>query len=323
MHIPDGYINLVTAAGAGVVAAGGLGASLRKTNKELGERQIPFAGLTAAFVFALQMLNFPVAAGTSGHLLGGALSAILLGPWLGSLAVTVVVVLQALMFADGGIAAIGLNVLNMAFVTSLVGWVTFRGLLKLLPKRGPTVMIVSMVAAAVSVVASSLMFVLQYGLGGEGGAPLQTVFQAMVGVHALIGIGEGIITALAVGAVLAVRGDLVKGVSDLDLAKSNTSPSRRGVVTFVASGLLVAAALVFFVAPIASGDPDGLERVAIDTGFSASAQDHVVGGPLADYGVAGIESERTGTVLAGVMGVGATFGVGLTVASLLRRRRSA
>lgn len=322
MHIPDGFINVATAAGAGAVAAGGLGLSLRQTGKSLAERQIPLAGLTAAFIFAVQMLNFPVGAGTSGHLLGGALAAILLGPWLGVLAVTVVVVVQALMFADGGVVALGLNILNMALLTSLVGWGVFRGLVRTLPKVPATVMVATMVAAAVSVVASSLGFVLQYAVGGEGGAALQTVFQAMVGVHAVIGIGEGVISALAIGAVLAVRPDLVKGVSDLELEQVTTVPSRRSVVVFVIGGLIVALALVFFVAPIASEAPDGLERVAIETGFIATAQDHAVGGPLADYSVSGVESGRTGTLLAGALGVAATFVVGLLLATFMRRRRS-
>ncbi|HJU80640.1 MAG TPA: energy-coupling factor ABC transporter permease [Acidimicrobiia bacterium] len=323
MHIPDGFINVATAAGAGVVAASGLGASLRRTGRDLSERQIPFAGLTAAFIFAVQMLNFPVGAGTSGHLLGGSLAAILLGPWLGVLAVAVVVFVQALMFADGGIVALGLNVLNMALVTALVGWGVFRSLVKLLPRRSTAVMIASMVAGALSVVASALAFVLQYAIGGEGAAPLQTVFPAMVGVHSLIGIGEGVITALAVGAVLAVRPDLIKGLSDLKLPRLATTPSRRSIVAFVAAGLVVALALVFLVAPIASGDPDGLERVAIDNGFIESAKEHPLEGPLADYGVSGIENEETGTVLAGAIGVGATFVAGLIVTTILRRRRSA
>jgi cobalt/nickel transport system permease protein len=145
----------------------------------------------------------------------------------------------------------------------------------------------------------------------------------MVGVHSLIGIGEGVITALAVGAVLAVRPDLIKGLSDLKLPHLATTPSRRSVVAFVAAGLVIALALVFLVAPIASGDPDGLERVAIDNGFIEAAQEHPLGGPLADYGVSGIENEETGTVLAGAIGVGATFVAGLIVTTILRRRRSA
>ena len=323
MHIPDGFINVATAAGAGLVAASGLGASLRRTGRDLSDRQIPFAGLTAAFIFAVQMLNFPVGAGTSGHLLGGSLAAILLGPWLGALAVAVVVFVQALMFADGGIVALGLNVLNMALITTLAGWGVFRSLVKVLPRRSSAVMIASMVAGAISVVASALAFVLQYASGGEGAAPLQTVFQAMVGVHSLIGIGEGVITALAVGTVLAVRPDLIRGLSDLKLPHLATTPSRRSFVAFVAAGLVIALALVFLVAPIASGDPDGLERVAIDNGFIEAAQEHPLGGPLADYGVSGIENEETGTVLAGAIGVGATFVAGLIVTTFLRRRRSA
>ncbi|MGI8518072.1 MAG: energy-coupling factor ABC transporter permease, partial [Acidimicrobiia bacterium] len=154
MHMPDGYINLATSAGAAVVAAGGVATSLRNSGNELAERQVPLAGLTAAYVFAVQMLNFPVAAGTSGHLLGGALAAILLGPTLGALVVTVVVVIQALLFADGGVSALGLNVLNMALVTAVVAWLVFRGLMKILPARTSSAVVSSMVAAAVSVVAS-------------------------------------------------------------------------------------------------------------------------------------------------------------------------
>lgn len=323
MHIPDGFINVATAAGAGAVALGGVGASLRKSGRELAEKQIPLAGLTAAFIFAVQMLNFPVAAGTSGHLLGGALAAILLGPWLGTLVVAVVVAVQALMFADGGVVALGLNVVNMALVTSLVGWLSFRGLMRVLPKVTGSAVAASMMAAAVSVVASAIAFTFEYALGGEVGAPFGTVFGAMVGVHALIGIGEGIITSLAVGAVLAVRPDLVRGTTDLALARGATVPSRRSLLTFVIGGLVVALALVFFVAPIASSDPDGLERVAIDAGFAEAAAEHPVGGPLADYGVSGIEDGRLGTVAAGAIGVVATFLVGLVIASLLRKRRTA
>ena len=217
MHMPDGYINLATSAGAAVIAAGGVGASLRNSTRELAERQVPLAGLTAAYVFAVQMLNFPVAAGTSGHLLGGALAAILLGPTLGALVVTIVVVVQALLFADGGISALGLNVLNMALITAVVGWLVFRGLMRVLPAKTSSAVVASMVAAAVSVVASSIAFVLEYSIGGQGGVAVGTVLQAMVGVHVLIGLGEGLITALTVGTVLAVRPDLVKGVADREL----------------------------------------------------------------------------------------------------------
>jgi cobalt/nickel transport system permease protein len=321
MHMPDGYINLATSAGAAVVAAGGVATSLRNSARELAERQVPLAGLTAAYVFAVQMLNFPVAAGTSGHLLGGALAAILLGPTLGALVVTVVVAVQALIFADGGISALGLNILNMALVTAVVGWLVFRGMMKVLAARNSSVLVSSMVAALVSVVASSIAFVIEYAIGGQGGVPFGTVFGAMVGVHVLIGLGEGIITALTVGAVLAVRPDLVRGIEGQTLQPDATTPSRTTTLAFVIGGLIAALVLVFVLAPIASSEPDGLEKVALDAGFSESATDHPIGGPLADYGVSGVQSERAGTVIAGTIGVVATFAVGLGIASLLRRRR--
>lgn len=321
--MPDGYMNLATAVGGAAVAAGGIWASLRETGKRLAEKQIPMAGLTAAFVFAVQMLNFPVAAGTSGHLLGGALAAILLGPWVGALVVTVVVVVQALLFADGGVVVLGLNVLNMAIVTSLVGWLAFRSLMRLLPKTTGGAIAATMFSGFLGVLASSFAFVIEYSIGGQGGASLSTVFAAMTGVHALIGIGEGLISAVAVGAVLAVRPDLVTATAHLGLRRTATAPGGRVVTSFVAVGLAVALALVFFVAPIASGDPDGLERVAIDQGFSGEAVDHPIGTPLADYGVSGINSDRLGTMLAGAIGVVVVFALGLGLVSVLRRRRTA
>jgi cobalt/nickel transport system permease protein len=322
VHIPDGYISLATSAGAAVVAAGGVGVALRQTGRQLGEKQIPLAGLTAAFVFAAQMLNFPVGAGTSGHLIGGALAAILLGPWLGALVVAVVVIVQALLFADGGIVALGLNIVNMALVPGAVGWVVFRALARVLPKTTGAAVGSVMVGAWASVIASSFGFVLEYALGGQGGAPVSTVMAAMTGIHALIGIGEGIISAAAVGAVLAVRPDLVTGTVDLALARSTLAPRKRTMAGFVAAGLAVTLALVLLVAPLASPDPDGLERVATDQQFSGTETDQPSGGPLAGYEVAGVESERVGTIVAGAVGVVVTFAVGLVLVVAIRRRRA-
>jgi cobalt/nickel transport system permease protein len=217
MHIPDGFINGGVSAGAAVVAAGGLGATLKRAGQVLDERRVPLAGLAAAFIFAVQMLNFPVASGTSGHLLGGALAAILLGPSVGAVCVSVVLLVQALLFADGGLSALGLNILNMALVTAFAGYLAFVGLRRVLPARPGSVVVASGVAAGLSVVLSSVAFAAQYAIGGAGGASVGTVFGAMVGVHVLIGIGEGIITGLVVGAVLASRPDLVFGARDLDL----------------------------------------------------------------------------------------------------------
>ena len=218
MHAPDGFIDAPTSIAMGALAAGGVGLALRKAGADLDEKRVPLAGLVSAFIFAVQMLNFPVAGGTSGHLMGGVLAAVLLGPWVGSLCVTVVVVVQALLFADGGLTALGFNVVNMALVTALGGYLVFVGLRKVLPKTRSGVVVASGIAAGVSVVLTSLAFSLEYAIGGTGGASVATVTTSMVSVHVLIGIGEGIITALTVGAVLASRPDLVWGARDLPAA---------------------------------------------------------------------------------------------------------
>lgn len=215
MHIPDGFINAPTSIAAGVAAAGGVGLSLKKASRTLEDKQAPLAGLVAAFIFAVQMLNFPVAAGTSGHLLGGALAAVLVGPWAGALCVTLVLIVQGLFFADGGLSALGLNVLNMAIVTAWGGYAIFLAFRGVLPKSRTGVFVASAIAAFLAVILASMTFVLEYAIGGVGDAPVGTVFGAMVGVHALIGIGEALITGFTVAAVMAVRPDLVYGARDL------------------------------------------------------------------------------------------------------------
>jgi cobalt/nickel transport system permease protein len=215
MHIPDGFIDAPVSAAAGAIAVAGIAVALRKSRSELDDRTAPMAGLVAVFIFAVQMLNFPVAAGTSGHLLGGALAAILVGPWTGALAVSVVVIVQGLMFADGGLSALGLNIINMAFVTTLVAWPVFRLLARNLPRRRSSWLVASFLAAFLSVPAAALAFTVEYALGGTGTFSDMTVLLAMVATHILIGLGEALITMLTVGAVLAVRPDLVLGVRDL------------------------------------------------------------------------------------------------------------
>jgi cobalt/nickel transport system permease protein len=224
MHIPDGFISAPVAAAAGVVAVGGIALCLRRSGRELDDRTAPMAGLVAVYIFAVQMLNFPVAAGTSGHLLGGALAAILVGPYTGALAVSVVIIVQALLFADGGLSALGLNIINMAFVTVLVAWPVFRLLVRALPASRGVWTGAAFVAAFLSVPASALAFTLEYAVGGTGTYSIGTVLAAMVGTHVLIGFGEGLITALTVGAVLAARPDLVLGVRDR-LPKPELRPS--------------------------------------------------------------------------------------------------
>ena len=216
MHIPDGFINAPTSLAAGAVAAGGVGVSLRRAAQTLQEKQAPLAGLVAAYIFAVQMLNFPVAAGTSGHLLGGVLAAVLVGPWAGCICVAVVLVVQSL-YADGGLTALGLNITNMAVVGVFGGWAIFWLLRRALPATKTSVVVSAGIAAGISVVLAAGSFVVEYAIGGSGAAPVGTVFAAMVGVHTLIGIGEGIITALTVGVVLGVRPDLVYGAQDLQV----------------------------------------------------------------------------------------------------------
>jgi cobalt/nickel transport system permease protein len=215
VHIPDGFINAGVSAAAGAVAAGGVGVSVRKAAATLEDKQAPLAGLVAAFIFAVQMLNFPVANGTSGHLLGGVLAAVLVGPWAGVVCVALVLLVQGVFFADGGLSALGLNVVNMALVTALGGYLVFRGIRAVLPDTRPMVALASAIAAGIGVVLASIAFFVEYAIGGVGAAPLSAVFTAMVGVHVLIGIGEAVITGLTVSAVLAVRPDLVYGARDL------------------------------------------------------------------------------------------------------------
>lgn len=326
MHIPDGFINGATSAGAAALAAGGLGVSLRQAGRYLQDKRIPLTGLVAAFIFALQMLNFPVASGTSGHLLGGALAVILVGPWLGITAVAVVVIVQALLFADGGISALGLNVVNMALITGAIGWLVFRSMVRVLPKTWSVVAVATFTAGLLSVVGSAIGFVFQYGLGGAGDADLGAVFTAMVGVHFLIGVGEGLISAAVVGLVGAARPDLVAGIRDMELAGRAGKLGRAGVGAVVAIGLAVAALLVLFVAPLADENPDGLERVAIDQGFAEEGVDSAVAdSPLSDYGVSGIDDEATATGVSGVIGIAVTFAIALGIVGgfAAARRRSA
>lgn len=215
MHVPDGFIDGPVSIGAGVVAAAAIGIALRGSRNELGDEKVaPLAGLVAAFVFAVQMLNFPVASGTSGHLLGGALAAVLVGPWTGLLCVAVVLLVQ-LFFADGGLTAYGVNVTCMAVTTALLGWLVFKLVLAVLPRRPPSVVPAAFVAALVSVPASALVFTGIYALGGTADLSLGQLAAAMVGVHVLIGLGEAVITALVVSSVLAVRPDLVYGARSL------------------------------------------------------------------------------------------------------------
>ncbi|MFC8221688.1 energy-coupling factor ABC transporter permease [Streptomyces sp. NPDC057362] len=340
MHVPDGFINAPTSAVTGVVAAGAIAVSLRGARRELDERTAPLAGLVAAFIFAVQMLNFPVAAGTSGHLLGGALAAILVGPFTGVLCVSVVLLMQGILFADGGLTALGVNITDMAIVTTVVAYALFRGLVKVLPRTRRSVTVASFVAALVSVPAAALAFTVLYWIGGTTDVAIGKVATAMVGVHVLIGIGEAVITALTVGAVIAVRPDLVYGARGLQQrlklrvnGELVDAPGASGPAPAPAAarshrkvwitGLVASLVLAGFVSFYASADPDGLEKVAADKGIDEKTEEHAAAdSPLADYGVKDISDARISGGLAGVIGVGVTVVAGSAVFWSVRRRRS-
>jgi cobalamin biosynthesis protein CbiM len=211
VHIPDGFIDIKTSAAFAAIGAAGVGISLKGATRQLSEKSAPLAGLTAVFVFAVQMLNFPVAAGTSGHLLGGVLAAVLVGPYAASLVITVVLIIQAFLFADGGLTALGLSVFNMSLVGVWVGYGIFLLVMKVLPMKKPSVAIASAIGALISVPAAAAGFVLQYAVGATATYETSAVLTAMVGTHILIGIGEAVITFLTISAVLASRSDLVFG----------------------------------------------------------------------------------------------------------------
>ena len=229
MHVPDGFLNVPTSMATGVIAALGVGLALRGARKELHERTAPLAGLVATFVFATQMVNFPVGAGTSGHLLGGALAAALVGPWTGILVITVVLIVQALLFADGGLTALGTNITLMGLVGVGVAWLVIVLVLRLLPKRLTSVPIGAAVGALLSVPAAALAFTGLFALGGVADIPVAAVLMAMVGWHSLIGIGEAVITGLVVSAVVATRPDLVYVARPI-LAASRLEIREGGVV---------------------------------------------------------------------------------------------
>ncbi|WP_344326544.1 energy-coupling factor ABC transporter permease [Streptomyces macrosporus] len=352
MHVPDGFLDAPVSVAGGVVAAAAVAAGLRGARREAagapgdlgGDRAAPLAGLVAAFVFAVQMLNFPVGAGTSGHLMGGALAAILVGPHTGVLCLSVVLLLQALLFADGGLTALGTNITLIGVVTVVTAYLVFRGLVRVLPRGRSAITVAGFVASLVSVPAAAAVFTGLYALGGTAEVPLGAVLAAMLGVHTLIGVGEAIVTTAAVGAVLAVRPDLVYAARDLAgplvlrtapggagaapepapepvAPAARTAPSARKVWAGGLAATLLCAGVVGF---YASSAPDGLEKVAGEYGISAREEEHgLAGSPLADYGVASITNERLSVGVAGVIGVGATLAVGSGVFVVVRRRRAA
>lgn len=219
MHVPDGFLDAPTSVLTGVVAATAVAVSLRGARRELDDRTAPMAGLVATFVFAAQMINFPVGAGTSGHLMGGALAAVLVGPWTAVLCISVVLLVQALLMADGGITALGTNITLIGIVTVAVGWAVFVALRKVLPARLSMVAPAAAVGALVSVPVAALVFTGLFALGGQAPVDLGAVATAMLGWHTLIGVGEAVVTGLVVSSVVAARPDLVRGARPLLAAR--------------------------------------------------------------------------------------------------------
>ena len=212
MHIPDGFIGPGVSAAAGLTAVAGFGVALRQARHYLTDRLVPMAALVAAFVFAAQMINFPVLPGMSGHLLGGVLAAVLVGPWAGYIVVSLVLIVQALLFADGGLSALGLNIVNMGLIGAVGGYLIYRAMFRLGRSRPTAVPLLAGVAALVSVPLAAMGFVLEFALGGTvDSISIGSVFWATLGSHILIGVGESLITYLVIGAVMRSRPDLVYG----------------------------------------------------------------------------------------------------------------
>jgi cobalt/nickel transport system permease protein len=306
LHIPDGFLSTTVALVGWALAVAAIAYALRQTRGQLGSRQIPLMGVLAAFIFAAQAINFPVAGGTSGHLLGGALAAIILGPWAAVLVMTAVIGVQALLFQDGGLLVLGFNIVNMGVLTAFTGHLVYGLLKRMLGEGRNSLLLAGALGAWTSVMVGALATAVE--LAASGVSPLGVALPAMAGVHALIGIGEGLITVGALAFIYAARRDL------LELgARAPAQATANWVIVGLGLALVVA---VFSFA--ASPDPDGLERVAEDTGFLSRALDPVYE-ILPDYTIPFISNEVVSGVLAVVLGTLLVFGLTWAVARWQRR----
>jgi cobalt/nickel transport system permease protein len=308
MHIPDGFLSIFVSLILWLLSSAVIAYALKRVGQDLGERQVPMMGVLAAAIFAGQMLNFTVAGGTSGHLMGAALATILLGPWAAILVMTCVVGIQALVFQDGGLVVLGANIFNMGLVGVAVSYMAYRTVQRLAGGKPWGIFGGGFIAAWLSIEVAALGVALQLALSGV--SPANLAIPAMGGIHAIIGIGEGLITVGALAFLYSTRRDLVS-------AEAKAQPAGAivwGVGLLIALGLAIAS-------PLASAHPDGLEWVAEQNGFLDFAQ-----GPLynliPDYLFPGISNEALATILAGMAGVLIVFGVALGVAYTRRSRRS-
>lgn len=304
LHIPDGFLTLMISLIFWSITIVMVSIAISKTNKSLGEKQVPLMGIMAAFIFAAQMLNFPVAGGTSGHFLGGALAAIVLGPWAGILVMTAVIAVQGLLFQDGGLLVMGANIFNMGLLTAMIGFGLYRSVLG---RNKGTRLAVAGVAAWLAVLASALVAALQLWLSGT--TTLQIVVPAMLGVHVLIGIGEAIITVTALSFIEQTRPDLL----------NEKAVSAKGGRGWIFAGVVVSLFAVLL-SPMASASPDGLERVAEDMGFLhlGQAASYQV---LPGYTVPFLGETALSTVIAGVVGALVVLGLVVVIGGLLRRKK--
>ncbi|MFC1878944.1 energy-coupling factor ABC transporter permease [Chloroflexota bacterium] len=306
LHIPDGFLSVLVSGILWLITIITVAYALKRVNEDLGERQVPMMGVLAAAIFAGQMLNFTVIGGTSGHLMGAAIATILLGPWAAILVMTTVVAVQALIFQDGGLLVLGANIFNMGIVGVTVSYFVYQTSRRLLGDKPWGIFTSGFSAAWFSIMITALAVALQLALSGT--SPANIAIPAMAGIHALIGIGEGLITLGALVMMNSARPDLVRS--------SETGTTGGGLLW--AFGLLIALALAV-ASPLASANPDGLEWVAAQGGFLQTAKD----APyqiLPDYAVPGISNEALSTILAGIIGALIVFGVALAVAYTRRKK---
>lgn len=303
LHIPDGFLSILVSVICWVITVVTLSSAISRTNKSLGEKQIPLMGVMAAFIFAAQMINFPVAGGTSGHLLGGALAAIVLGPWAGMLVMTAVIAVQALLFQDGGLVVMGANILNMGLITAAIGY----GLYRSASGQSKNVKLgVAGGAAWLSVMAGALFTSLQLWLSGT--SQLNVVIPAMLGIHALIGIGEALITVFALAFIMQTRPDLL----------GEGSESAKGSKNWAYVGGLIAL-IVVLLSPLASAFPDGLERVAENLGFLDAGQDAPYS-IIPDYTIPFLGETALSTIVAGIIGIAVVAAIMILVGRGLKAK---
>jgi cobalt/nickel transport system permease protein len=305
MHIPDGFLDAKTAIATAAISSIGVGIAIRQFHRTFPKHRVPMIGLAAAFIFAAQMLNFPVVGGTSGHLIGAVLAAVLLGPHAAVIVMTSVLLLQCLLFADGGVTALGANIFNMAIIATGIGYGIYWSVRRILGTSLRVRLLATGFAAWCSTVAASIACAGQ--LAASGTVDWRVAFPAMTNIHLLIGIGEALITTLVVAALAKMRPDLLS-----ETARPNLKPRSRDLIGY---GLLVCAGMALFIAPFVSSWPDGLERVAATLGFeNMAATQPLLSSPLPGYTIPGLQSAVASTVLAGIIGLVGAFGLAYLLA---------